>query len=49
MENITSLPKQFKRISFLMAPNPSLLEHHAIVLQTYVFSLHSAERGKLDL
>lgn len=35
--------------SFLMAPNPSLLEHQVIVLQTYVFSLASAERGKLDL
>lgn len=49
MENISSLPEQFKHFSFLMAPNPSLLEHQVIVLQTYVFSLPSAERGKLDL
>lgn len=49
MENISSLPLQFKHISSLMTPNPSLLEYQVIVLQTYVFSLPSAERGKLDL
>lgn len=32
-----------------MAPNPSLFEHQGIILQTYVFSLPSAERRKLDL
>lgn len=43
MESISSLPQQFKHL----APNPSLLEHQVIVLQTYVFSLPSANRGEI--
>lgn len=45
---ISALPQQFKHFSSLMLPNPSLLEHQITALQTYVFSLPSAERGKLD-